>query len=239
MFCSSKKTVRAAAAALCLLAAPALGHGSEKDDKTVKDQPVITLPKPKFDGGMSLEKAILQRRSVRHFAQTPLALAELSQLLWAAQGITDTEGLRAAPSAGAIYPVETYVAVRNVEGLNPGLYRYIPDKHALEEILIGDICKDLCAACLNQPYVFRCSANIILTGKYEKIAHRYGSRGVRYTHLEIGHISENIYLQAEALGIGTVAIGAFSDSDLKDILRLPEDEDPVYVMPLGKKEKKK
>jgi len=205
----------------------------------MKDQPTIALPQPDLDGTMSLEKAIFQRRSVRHYAQTPLTLAELSQLLWAAQGLTDPEGLRAAPSAGAIYPVETYVAVRTVEGLNPGLYRYLPEKHALEEILIGDICKDLAAACLNQPYVFRCCANIILTGKYDKIAHRYGGRGVRYTHIEIGHISENIYLQAEALGLGTVAIGAFSDSELKEVLRLPEDEDPLYVMPVGKKEEKK
>ena len=201
----------------------------------MKNKKLITLPSPNYDGPMSVEKAILQRRSVRTYASSPLTIQEISQLLWSAQGITGKRGFRAAPSAGAVYPVETYVAIRHVEGLSPGLYKYLPEGHKLMEMIAGDISKELASACLNQPYVYLCSANIILTGNYDKIAMRYGKRGVRYTHIEIGHISENIYLQAEALGLGTVAIGAFSDRELKKILNLPEEEEPLYVMPIGRK----
>ncbi|MBN1521152.1 MAG: SagB/ThcOx family dehydrogenase [Candidatus Aureabacteria bacterium] len=200
-----------------------------------KTSSLIQLPEPVTDGTMSLEKAICQRRSIRHYSPSPLTLREVSQILWAAQGITGKRGFRAAPSAGAIYPVETYVAACRVEGLTPGLYKYHPEKHALSLHIKGDLSRELATACLGQPYLYQCSFNIILTGNYKKIKGRYGERGIRYTHIEIGHISENIYLQAESLGLGTVAIGAFIDEDVKSILELPEEEDPLYLMPIGRK----
>lgn len=208
----------------------------KKSAEAMKNKTFYPLPKASLDGTVSVEQAISNRRSVRHFDSSPLPLSHISQLLWAAQGITDKSGFRAAPSAGAIYPVTVYVTIRNVTDIRPGLYKYIPEKHALLEIISDDISHQLAAACWNQPYVTQSAANIILTGDYQKIGLRYGERGIQYTHMEIGHISQNIYLACETLGLGTVAIGAFSDAKLKKLLLLPEKEVPLYIMPVGKKQ---
>ena len=194
----------------------------------------IPLPAPKMTGTVSVEEAVSGRRSVREYATSPLDISEISQLLWAAQGLTDPSGLRAAPSAGALYPLEVYVACGNVTGLSGGVYHYLPKSHALERVIERDVREDLYKSALRQPSVRDAAAVIIIAADYNRTTRKYGERGIRYVHMEAGHVSENIYLQAYALGIGTVAIGAFDDSGVQSVLGLPQDQTPLYLMPIGK-----
>jgi SagB-type dehydrogenase family enzyme len=218
-----------------LLAAASLVLVTEKECAGMDGKEYISLPQPKLDGKMTVEQAIKARRSFRDYTLTPLTLEDISSLFWSAQGITGKNGLRAAPSAGAAYPVIAYIAVHNVQGMEPGLYRYLPKGHKLEKLFSKDLRDELASACLNQPCVRKAAASIILTARYSEITPTYGQRGILYTHFEIGHISENIYLEAESLGIGTVAVGAFVDEKVKKALSLPEDEVPLYIMPLGRR----
>jgi SagB-type dehydrogenase family enzyme len=199
---------------------------------------VFKLPKPKTTGGVSVEEAIARRRSIREYRDKPLAIEELSQILWAAQGITDPANMfRAAPSAGALYPLEVYVVVRSngVVGLNPGIYKYNPVGHEIVKIRDGDFSYELFNACLSQDWVRNAQVNIVITAIYGRTTWRYGDRGrERYVHMEVGHVGENIYLQCVALGLGTVAVGAFSDDQVWSILGKPKDEAPLYVMPIGR-----
>jgi SagB-type dehydrogenase family enzyme len=183
---------------------------------------------------MSVEKALRKRRSVREFLKAPLTLAEISQLLWAAQGITYPEGLRTAPSAGALYPLEIYLVVGNVTDVTPGVYKYFSKSNEMRKVVAGDIRQKLSDASLGQESIRNAACNIIFTANYERTRWKYGERGIRYTHIEVGHASENVFLQAVALDIKSVVIGAFSDGKVKDLLRLPDEEDPIYIMPLGK-----
>ena len=193
---------------------------------------MIELPSPRLKGEMSLEEAILERRSVREFASVPLNLEQISQLLWAAQGITDDRSnFRSAPSAGALYPMEIFLVAGDVEGLEPGIYHYNSEKHALEKMKEGDIRGNLSRAALGQRAVDQAPVNIIVAGEFERTTGRYGMRGERYVHIEAGHIGQNIYLQAVALGLGTVAIGAFHDNDIAELLEI--DFDPLYIFPVG------
>lgn len=174
------------------------------------------------------------RRSIRDFQDIPLSLEQISQLLWAGQGIT--EGFkRAAPSAGATYPLTLYVAVgdKGVTGLSSGVYEYIPRTHSLVVVKEGDFRQRIAAACLNQLFIQEAPVTIVIAAEYEKTTSRYGERGKRYVHMEAGHVGENIYLQAVALELGTVVVGAFQDIDLKQVLDLPEELVPLYVMPVG------
>lgn len=192
----------------------------------------IMLPEPKLKGDMSVEEAIAKRRSIRYYKDKPLTLEELSQLLWAAQGITEERRkFRAAPSAGATYPFEIYVVVGNVESLKPGIYHYDPFKHSLTLIKEGDYRADLQKAALNQQWVGKAAVDIVLVAFYERTTKYYGERGYRYVYMEAGHIGQNIYLQATALGLGTVAVGAFYDEDVAKILGT--DGDPIYIFPVG------
>lgn len=193
------------------------------------------FPQPRHDSAISIEETLLKRRSVRDYTGEPLTLQEVSQLLWAAQGITDPRGLRTAPSAGATYPLETYVVVGDVENLTKGVYRYHLPKHELVKVLDGDLRAELAAAALGQRWVREGAINIVLTAIYERTTARYGDRGIRYVHMEVGHVGQNIHLQAVALGLGTVVIGAFRDDQVKEILHLPKDEHPLYIMPVGRK----
>ena len=200
---------------------------------------VVSLPQPRSDSGVSVEKALLGRRSVRTFSNKPLTLGEVSQLLWAAQGITGKRGdreLRTAPSAGALYGLETYLAAANVTGLTQGVYHYSPQGHTLTLLMTGDKRTDLSAASLGQSCVKEGAAAIIFTAVYERITKKYVGRGVRFAHMEAGHAAQNVYLQAEALGLGTVAVGSFTESEVKKLLSLPEGEEPIYLMPVGKKQ---
>jgi SagB-type dehydrogenase family enzyme len=192
----------------------------------------VSLPQPILDGKVSVERAICERRSRRNFSSSPLTQQQLSQLLWSAQGIREW-GLRTSPSAGATYPIDLYVVVGEVEGLKPGLYRYTPQNHSLALHLDGDLRRDLTLASLSQSFILDAPISIVITADYRRTTRRYGERGKRYVHIEVGHIGENLYLQAEALELGTVAIGAFIDNDVKRILALPENLDPLYIMPFG------
>ncbi len=197
----------------------------------------IKLPPPKLKGVMSVEEAIHRRRSKRKFYDEPIKMEQLSNLLWSAQGITDPVNMfRAAPSAGATYPFEVYVVVKKggVEGLNAGVYHYIPHEHALELCFEEDIVKELTFAALNQEWVYEAPINIVLAAVYERTTWRYGERGERYVHMEAGHIGQNIYLQATSLGLGTVVIGAFFDDRVQRLLKLPSDQKPLYILPVGK-----
>ncbi len=196
----------------------------------------IKLPPPITRGNVSVEEAISRRRSVRSYADKPLSLLHVSQLLWAAQGITDpARGLRAAPSAGATYPLEVYVVVGagGVIGLEAGVYRYYPESHEIKLVKLGDLRKMLAEACLGQSWVREAPVSIVITAVYERTTSRYGERGERYVHMEAGHVGENIYLECVSLGLGCVVVGAFYDHDVARILAIPAGESPLYVIPVG------
>ena len=193
------------------------------------------LPAPMFNSETSVEEALSKRRSVRDYTIEPLSLMEVSQLLWAAQGITEkTHSLKTAPSAGALYPLEVYLAAANVKDISAGLFKYDPGSHSLKKIVDGDKRQDISDASLRQDAIEECSAIIIITAVYERTSVKYGRRTERYVHMEVGHAGQNIYLQAVSLGIGTVMIGAFQDEALKKVLDLPANEFPLAVYPIGK-----
>jgi len=196
---------------------------------------VVELPEPRSSSDLSVERSLFQRRSVRQFADEPLTLDELSQLLWAAQGITNTRGYRTAPSAGALYPLEVYVAVGEVEGVSEGVYRYQPQGHEMVRMVSGDQRNALAQAALHQAWVGKGAAVIVFAAVYERTTGKYGDRGIRYTHIEVGHAAQNVYLQAEALHLGTVMVGAFHDSEVQAVLHLREDEQPLGMMPIGRR----
>jgi SagB-type dehydrogenase family enzyme len=194
----------------------------------------VALPKPVLTGSTSLEQLLTQRRSVRDFQNTTLELAEIGQLLWAAQGITDSRGFRTAPSAGALYPLELYVVVGRVEGLAEGVYHYNPMNHQLMKTNDGDLQDALTQVALSQDCIENASAVFVFTADYERTTKKYGNRGIRYVHIEVGHAAENLFLQAEALGLSTVDVGAFNDDEVAKVLQLPADLRPLLLMPVGR-----
>lgn len=199
-------------------------------------EPRVAIPPAVSAGIMSVEEAIVRRRSIRQYANKPLSLSALSQLLWSAQGITDSnQGLRAAPSAGALYPLELYVAVKRggVDGLPEGVYHYEPDRHDLTKVKTGDFSSDLMAATLNQEAVGEAPATIVITAVFRRTKTKYGERGNQYVFQESGHAAQNVYLQATALGLGTVVMGAFSENDVRRVIGAESDEEPVYIQPVG------
>ena len=215
----------------CLLSASfALGHVASADQIEQR----ISLPQPEASGEISVEEALRRRRSVREFARGELNLRDVSQLLWAAQGVTARHGYRTAPSAGALYPLEIYVVAGNVEGLSPGVYRYRPAVHELILVVSDDRRKALARAALAQSWVRRTPAVIVLAAVYERTTRKYGKRGRRYVHIEVGHAAQNIYLQAVARDLGTVMVGAFDGEEVQDVLKLPDDHEPLGLMPVGK-----
>jgi len=195
----------------------------------------VKLPEPRHDSGVSIEETLLKRRSVRDYTGEPLTLQEVSQLLWAAQGTTDPRGFRTAPSAGATYPLKAYLVVGDVENLAEGVYRYESAEHKLVKVLDGDWRAQLAGAALGQSPVKEGAVSIVFTAIYERTTPRYGDRGIRYVHIEVGHAAQNVYLQAVALGLGTVVIGAFRDDQVGEILKLPQNEQPLYIMPVGRR----
>ncbi len=195
----------------------------------------VQLPEPRLKSKVSLEEALLKRRSIREYANLPLTLEDVSQLLWAAQGITTEWGGRTAPSAGALYPLEVYLAVGNVENLAAGVYKYKPERHELVKVRDDDVRGELAEAALGQNWVREAAIDIVIAAVYERTTKKYGDRGVKYTHMEAGHAAQNIYLQAAALDLGMVTIGAFYDDRVKDILGMPKNESPLYVIPVGRK----
>lgn len=196
---------------------------------------MIELPNPNTAGALSLERLLAQRRSVRSYPPGALGLREVGQLLWAAQGITDPQGLRTAPSAGALYSLELYLVAGAVEGLAPGIYHYNQKKHRLLKHLAGNRLEVLARAALGQDWVRDAAAVVVLAAVYQRTTGKYGDRGVRYVHIEAGHAGQNLFLQAEALGLGTVVVGAFDDDQVAGVLDLPKDERPLMLMPIGRK----
>ena len=202
---------------------------------------VVDLPMPRLRGRVSVEEALASRRSVRSYTGDPVTLEELGQLLWAADGVSElSRGFRTAPSAGATYPYELYVVVHpggvaTGRGfLEPGSYRYLPRSHRLVMVRAGDLREPLYRATLEQEWVRDAALNIVLAAVFERTTRRYGRRGVRYVYIEAGHIAQNIYLQAAALGLATVAVGAFRDDEVREVVGAPPDHHPVYVMPVGR-----
>jgi len=194
----------------------------------------IALPKPATDSDTSVEKALLERRSVRSYRDAALTVEQLGQLLWSAQGITDPSGKRTAPSAMALYPLEVYAVVGNVKGVSPAVYKYRPQSHELIKTLDGDLRKALSQAAMGQASVSQGAIDIVITAVYEKMTRQFGERGIRFAQLEAGHAAQNICLQAVALKLGTVTVGSFIDDDVKKALEIPGDETPLYIMPVGK-----
>jgi len=188
---------------------------------------IITLAKPNQDGSMSLEKAIAARRSRRDFLPQSLTLEQISQLAWAAQGQDAHSSYRTAPSAGATYPLELFAVT------SEGLFRYLPAKHALEKLIIGDLRAALASAAWGQGFIEAAPLTLVFAAQFSRTTNRYGQRGVRYVYMEAGHAAQNVHLQAEALGLGSVAVGAFDDAGVSKVLSLPDHIEPLYLVTVG------
>ncbi len=195
----------------------------------------IKLPRPVSDGKISLERALTERRSVRQYRDIPLSLSDLAQLLWAAQGVTGAGGRRTVPSAGALYPLDVSVAAVKVTGLSAGIYSYDPGRHELRMTAKGDARSELSKAAMGQSTIKDAAAVVVLSAVYERTTAKYGERGIRYVHMEAGHAAQNVYLQATALDLGTVAVGAFDDSEVREVMHMTAREHPLYLMPVGKR----
>ncbi len=206
----------------------------EKNENMPMQEEVIDLPEPRTDSPVSLEETIARRRSVRSYTGDPLTMEHIGQLLWSAQGITlESRGFRAAPSAGATFPLEVYIVAGEVDGLASGVYKYVPSDHTIIRKMDGDIRRQLADACLGQSPVRNAPVSLVITAEYARTASRYGDRAGRYVHMEVGHVGQNVSLQAITMGLGTVMVGAFTDDRLKDLLPLPPEEEPLYVIPVG------
>ena len=201
--------------------------GGLRTGSAMDQEKAIQLPKPVHTGKMSLEETLLRRESVRDFNSQPLTSQETSQLLWAAQGMTRKWGGRAAPSAGALYPLETYLVTAE------GFFHYLPDRHQLIRLSDRNLLKDLCLAALGQACTREAPAVIVLTAVHERTSGKYGQRAERYIAMEAGHTAQNILLQATALGLGTIPVGAFHDDRVQKTLGLPVDHRPLYLIPVG------
>jgi len=202
------------------------------------NQPIqVYLPSPSQKGGMSLAEAITRRRSIRRFVPQPISHSQLAQLLGAAQGTSDASGRhRTAPSAGATYPLEIFAVCGTncIEGIGGGIYHYNTDSHSLTLRHKEDVRLGLSRAALGEESIYEAPLDIVICAVYERTLSRYGDRGRRYVHIEVGHAGQNIYLQAAALGLATVAIGAFYDEQVRNVLQLEEQYKPLYIMPVGK-----
>lgn len=196
----------------------------------------VYLPRPDQKGIMPLEEAIARRKSIRNFTSHPISQSQLSQILWAAQGANKASWNRTVPSAGATYPLEILVVcgANCIEKIDEGIYHYDTDNHSLKLYHRGDVRLELARAALDQEYIYEAPVDIIICAIYERTTRRYGARGERYVHIEVGHAGQNIYLQATALGLGTVAIGAFYDESVREVLRLEKQYRPLYIMPVGR-----
>ena len=187
------------------------------------------LPEPKESGEMSVETAIAKRRSVRSYTDTPLSDEVIGQLLWAAQGVTEPgEGFRAAPSAGATYPLETYVVT------GQGVLHYLPEKHAVEQHLSGDRRPGLTDVTFEQEFVAQASATVVFAAVFQRTTEKYGELGDMFVHMEAGHAAQNVHLQAMALGLESVPVCAFKREGVTQVLELPAEQTPLYLVSVGR-----
>ncbi|PKO98824.1 MAG: nitroreductase [Bacteroidetes bacterium HGW-Bacteroidetes-8] len=209
---------------------------------TEGEQLIYLLASPSIKGDISLEETINSRRSRRSFLGDGVTDIHLSQILWSAYGVTRPStnpqvrgGLRSAPSAGARYPLEIYAVVGNIPGIEPGVYKYEAPQHRIVRLIAKDVRKELTSAALNQKMVQDAPFSVFYSAVYSRITDRYGDRGrERYVCMDLGHSAQNVYLQAEALKLGTCAIGAFNDEMVTAVMQLPQNEVPLYIMPIGK-----
>jgi SagB-type dehydrogenase family enzyme len=197
----------------------------------------IKLPPSAHKGAVSVEEALARRRTVRRFASRSLDLNQVSQLLWGADGVSDPRGLRTAPSAGATYPLDLYLVVgeRGVATLTAGVYHYRPLEHVLKLVTPGELRPAVVRASLSQSWMAEAPVMVVITAEYRRCTARYGERGIRYTHMEVGHVGENLFLQAEALGMGAGIVGAFDDRAISQIMKTPAHHEPLLIMPVGYK----
>ena len=187
----------------------------------------IKLPQPNTSGTISIEGTLLKRRSVRSYTDEDLSIEEISQLLWAAQGVTDSRGFRTAPSAGALYPLNIYITKSD------GTFAYNPTSHELIKLSESDIRRPLYTAGLYQEAIADAPAVFIITAVFQRTTKKYGDRGIQYVYIEAGHAAQNLLLQATALDLGGVTIGAFIDEQVSDIMALSTEETPIYIIPVG------
>jgi len=219
---------------VALFAFAALSQGASATAAEPQQRGTVALPAARLDGAVSLEKSLAARRSERDFAPTSISLAEAAQLLWAAQGITASEGRRTAPSAGALYPLQIYVVASRVETLSPGTYRYDALSHRLIRLSAGQSTSTLVRAALDQDWIAQAAAILVISGIEQRTTRKYGERGVRYVFMEAGHAAQNILLQSVALGLGATVVGAFDDDGVRSVLSLARSERPLYLVPVGR-----
>jgi SagB-type dehydrogenase family enzyme len=188
---------------------------------------IIKLAPPNMESSMSLEKAIVSRRSRRDFLPEQVSLEQIGQLAWAAQGQLPGVRYRTTPSAGATYPLELFMVTAD------GLFHYLPGKHALEKLSRLDLREKLCSAAWEQEFIREAPLTLVFTAEFSRTTGHYGKRGIRYVYMEAGHAAQNVHLQAESLGLGSVAVGAFDDASVSGILSLPDSLQPVYMVTAG------
>jgi SagB-type dehydrogenase family enzyme len=220
---------------------PVIQENMNKEPSYQSDQ-IIKLPEPLLTSSVSVEEAMQNRRSVREFKPDALTIEQVSQILWAAYGINEPRshpsflrgGLRTAPSAGALYPLDIYLVCGNVEGLQAGIYKFLSEDHSLELIAHGDVRKDLAEAALEQDFIEVAPVSIVYVAIFNRTTQKYGKRGrERYVCTDLGHSAQNVYLQAYALNLGTCAVGAFTDKMVSMVMLLTDREEPLYIMPVG------
>lgn len=200
-----------------------------------KETGIIKLSKPDRTGNASLEQALSGRRSIRDFSDSRLTLEQISQLLWAACGISGPHGFRTAPSAGALYPLDVYIVSGSNIGLDAGIYHYNVNNHSLNKLSTTDLRADFCKAALSQSAIKKAPVTFLMTGVFKKTTVKYGHRGFQYVYMEAGHAGQNILLQAWSLGLGALPIGAFQDNEIKRLMNFSADEHPLYLIPVGYK----
>jgi len=194
---------------------------------------LIKLPQILSSAAQPLEQLLAQRRCVREYAARPVTLAHVATLLWSAQGISSADGLRTAPSAGALYPMDVYLATGAVTGLVPGIYRYLPANCAIEQTGTGDRRAALVAAALDQTWLAEAALILIVTARYERTTGKYGRRGIQYVHMEAGHAAQNVLLTAVALDLAAAVVGAFDEGRVASVTGLSVKETPLYLVPVG------
>jgi SagB-type dehydrogenase family enzyme len=229
--CFERRGVRARARLVAAAVAMTIGAVFSAN---ASEDAEVALPAPRLEGDVAVERALALRRSRRAFAPEALALADAAQLLWAAQGITNEEEKRTAPSAGALYPLEVFLVAGAVSGVPPGVYRYLPKRHQLSRVRSGDVRTEVARAALGQDWIAKAPAIVVIAGVYHRTAWKYGKRAPRYVHIEVGHAAQNVYLQAVALGLGTTLVGAFRDDELVRVLGLASRTEPLGLLPVGK-----
>ena len=206
-------------------------YGQKIPSAVVVQQEIISLPEPRLSSDVSIEEAMYNRRSIRDFTDEHLSLEELSQLIFASQGITDGSH-RTVPSAGALYPIEIYVLVDNVQNISPGFYHYVPDTHSLQYVSSSSIKAEMPAIAYHQSWMEDSAADIVIAADYSRTEKKYGRMAEKYVHMEVGHAAQNVYLQAYALGLGTTIVAGFENAKMKKLMGI--EYMPLAIMPVGK-----